>query len=803
MLEIALSRNWSNCALLLIDLSKAIEKRMWPYDHPLEQITTLQRDTIYNLRRWADDAEIADLREMDPKDVGDMVHMNETHGAALRNAALMFPTIGVNYALRPLAHDLLQITVMVEAQFQWNTKLSGSAEPFYVWVQDEEGVHILQWRSILLRQTSTTMDIDFVIPWDGQHSTISIVTASDRWLGSDSQTVISLANLIMPKQFTEATPLLDLPFLPITALDDPALVSAYRPHVPMLNSIQSQAFWSVYHTNNNVLLSAPVACGKSLLGEMAIWHAFRHEANGLALVIMPDVRSAGEAAARIRGIVPKGRKVSVTHMRNADALEKAAEAEGQRIIVATPQALDGIVGPRLYDLGHKLSLIVLEDLHLMDAHYELVIAKLLSISRAARTRIVGLSSTLINPTDLGNWLGVTPDFQFAFSPRDRGAPVVVQLKTFSTAHSATLLKTMVKPTYDIIKQAPGPVVVFTPSRVAARSAAADLVTQSGTEMDLSGFLQAPRADVEPLVARLRDSNLLEPLLHGIGYILPTMAPTDLALVLELFASGIIKALIAPRDACWTLPVRASTVVLMGAQYAKYDRASGDRVIANYARHELIRMQGFAVQSAHPAAQAGRMFVMCQGEQSVGIARVLSDGLPLESKLPAVCHREPGTESTAAALEGMLKPRDPPPPPAPHRPRVPDLRKRDLVDLMGWTLLGRRVRTNPTYYGLIDTLQAEGVSRLADEFYSRKDAQLAEERRLEAKARREKEKAEERERERKAVEEARLNSGALDDSGVAEDGDADMGEGDEDPERGVGAADTFKIEEVDVLDSDSD
>lgn len=726
LLEIALSRNWANCALLLIDLSKAIERRMWPYEHPLQQMT-LQRDTLYNLRRWADDTEISELREMDAKSLGDMVHLNELHGKALLAAANEFPTVSVQYALRPLAHDLLEISVSVEPSFKWSQKVSGTAEPFYVWVQDEEGINILQWRNILLRPSTTAINLDFVIPWTADtHHSLSIVTASDKWLGSDSQAVIDLSNLAMPAPFDDHTPLLDLPFLTLAALDDAELAQAYRP-VSMLNGLQSQVFWSVYHTQHNVLVSAPVSSGKSLLGEMAIWHAFRHNKDALVVVVVPHFRAAGEAAARIRSVTPKSRHIRVTHVRSSEALESSIGAEGGRVVVATPSAFDHIAQERLENLGNQLSLVVFEDLHLLDPVYELNATKLLSVARPSRTRVVGLTCSLSDPTDVASWLGVEPQYRFNFFPRDRGSPVVVHLKTFTTPHSATLLKTMIKPTYDIIKEAPGNTIVFAPSRAACRNIARDLVTQSGTAMDLNGFLNAQRADVEPLVANLSDTALLEPLLHGIGYILPSTRAADLALVLELFASGVVRVLIAPRDACWTLPVRASTVVLMGAQYTQLV-GPDERVTTNYSRHELVKMQSFAVLSAHPAAPGGRMHVLCQAEQQTSIARLLSDGLPLESDLPAVLRREVSSPNTQTAgggtlaeattvMEGMFKHRPAPPPPQPHRPRVPDLRKRDVMDMIGWTLLGRRVRSNPTFYGMMEGQQAEMLSRMVDAWFA--------------------------------------------------------------------------------------
>jgi antiviral helicase SLH1 len=272
LLEIALSRKWANNAILLIDLSKAIERRTWPYEHPLTQITTLQKETLYNLRRWADETEISELREMDVKAVADLIHLNEKHGAAIRDAALAFPTVGFTHSLRPLSHDLLQISILIVPQFTWDARFSGSVEPFYLWVQDEEGINILQWRSVLLRQSTRSVEIDFVVPLaDDSPASFTVVSASDRWLGSDEQRLLPLQELVMPQPPPESTPLLDIPYLQISCLQDPQLEDAYRPFVTTLNGIQLQVFWTAYHTQSNVLLSAPVASGKSVLGEMAIW----------------------------------------------------------------------------------------------------------------------------------------------------------------------------------------------------------------------------------------------------------------------------------------------------------------------------------------------------------------------------------------------------------------------------------------------------------------------------------------------------------------------------------------------------
>ena len=82
LLEIAISRKWANVSAVLMSMSKAIEKRLWPFDHPLKQFQ-LKADTLHMLSRWADEYTVAELAEMSAADGGKLLRLNATHGAAV------------------------------------------------------------------------------------------------------------------------------------------------------------------------------------------------------------------------------------------------------------------------------------------------------------------------------------------------------------------------------------------------------------------------------------------------------------------------------------------------------------------------------------------------------------------------------------------------------------------------------------------------------------------------------------------------------------------------------------------------
>lgn len=274
MLEIALSRKWATVSTVLMSLSKAVEKRMWPFEHPLKQAElSLSREVLYNIERWADELSVADLAAKSPAELGDLIHMNERHGTAVHRAASQFPALDLTYDLRPLGFDLLRIAVHVRRAFDWSGKVHGSLEPWWIWLEDERGVGILQSSSVLLRQTSQRLDLNFVIPIREAKPPVCVRlrAVSDRWLGAEHEVEIPLKALIMPPPSTDHTALLDLPFLPVSALRDATIQRHCSALFRSFNALQTQAFWTLYNSKANALLCAPAACGKSTLAHLAVW----------------------------------------------------------------------------------------------------------------------------------------------------------------------------------------------------------------------------------------------------------------------------------------------------------------------------------------------------------------------------------------------------------------------------------------------------------------------------------------------------------------------------------------------------
>lgn len=341
-----------------------------------------------------------------------------------------------------------------------------------------------------------------------------------------------------------------------------------------------------------------------------------------------------------------------------------------------------------------LRLVVCENLELLDASYELGVTSLLHATQQLPTRYVGLSSSLNDPADLAAWLNVDPMALHSFRPVDRDQSLNVSTHTFTIPQSAALFKAMAKPAHMAIRDAFGePAIVFVPSRGQCRPIALDLITQCALETETArGYLPddiTPEA-LEHYLARLRDRSLLDFVMRGIGFFHEGILRQDRILLLELYTEGIIRVLIVPHDSCWSLPIRAATVVVMGTRYLHVTSGSQERQFRDYSLAELIRMQGRAVR--HNGA--GHFHLFCQAEARDTFLRFLTDGLPLESRL--LEEDELRAWYRNQREQGRIR------------------SKQDGVDALSFTFLSRRLQTNPAFYDASPHgSKSERLSRIVD------------------------------------------------------------------------------------------
>lgn len=362
---LALNRRWGYQCLVLLTLCKSIERRIWPFQHPLHQFDLAK--PVLNQLDSKEHLTIETMKEMESAEIGSLVH-NHSAGRNIARILNHFPTVHVEAEIAPLNRDVLRIKLHVIPDFQWKDQIHGTSESFYIWVENSDTFEIYHHEFFILnrRKLHDEHELNFTIPLsDPLPTQIYVRAVSDRWLGAETVTPVSFQHLIRPDTESVYTDLLNLQPLPISALKNPGLEEIYAQRFQFFNPMQTQIFHTLYHTPANVLLGSPTGSGKTVAAELAMWWAFRERPKSKVVYIAPmkalvreRVRDWEKRLAR-----PLGLKIVELTGDNTPDTRMIKDAD---IIITTPEKWDGISRSwQTRGYVRQVSLVIIDEIHLL------------------------------------------------------------------------------------------------------------------------------------------------------------------------------------------------------------------------------------------------------------------------------------------------------------------------------------------------------------------------------------------------------------------------------------------------------
>ena len=676
---IALNRRWGHQCLVLISLCKSIEKKIWAFQHPLHQFDLPK--PILNQLDSKDAVSIETLRDMEPAEIGSMVH-NHAAGKTISKILDNFPTISVESEIAPLNRDVLRIKLYLTPDFRWNDKYHGTSESYWIWVENSETSEIYHHEYVILnrRKLYDDHELNFTIPLsDPLPTQIYVRAVSDRWLGAETVHAISFQHLIRPDTESVYTDLLNLQPLPITALKNPALEEIYGKRFQYFNPMQTQIFHCLYHTSANVLLGSPTGSGKTIACELAMWWAFREKPGSKVVYIAPmkalvreRVKDWGARLTRQMGL----KLVELT----GDNTPDTRTIRDADIIITTPEKWDGISRSwQTRGYVRQVSLVIIDEIHLLGGDrgpiLEIIVSRMNYIAAQSKNsvRLMGMSTACANAMDLGNWLGVKEGL-FNFRHSVRPVPLEIFIDGFPEVRGfCPLMQSMNRPTFLAIKthSPEKPVIVFVASRRQTRLTAKDLINFCGMEDNPRRFVKMSEEDLQLNLTRVKDDALKEALSFGIGLHHAGLIESDRSLAEELFANNKIQILVATSTLAWGVNLPAHLVVVKGTQFF-------DAKIEGYKDMDLtdvLQMLGRAGRPQFDTSGIARIFT--QDSKKAFYKHFLHTGFPVESSLHNVLDNHLGAEVSAETIAT----------------------KQDALDYLTWTFFFRRLHKNPSYYGL--------------------------------------------------------------------------------------------------------
>lgn len=686
--EYSLRKRFSSTTKALLNICKMIERRLWVANSPLGQIKSCPfeviRKTEASTLPWQDYLELES-----PAQVGQAIR-SEKHGKLVYDLLRRFPKLLLKCSIQPVTASLLRFELEILPDWIWDSNLHGFMEPFIVIVEDTDGEKILFSTTISVRKEAVhdPHTIDFTLQLSSTQQkrlppNFFISVISERWLNSENQLALGMEQLRLPKKFPAPTPMIDMALVSTLELEDNDYQGVFD--FTNFNKFQSQIFHSAYNSNANILVGASKGAGKTVIAELALLNHWRQN-KGRAFYISPYQEKIDRLKehwdARLSNLAG-GKAIAKL---GVDTTLNLRIISQNHLILATPGQMDTVSRRwRQKKNIQNLELLIYDDAHELSggplgAIYEVVISRMnfISTQLEKETRVVTLSSSVANGRDLGEWLGVSKNHIYNFSPQERINPVEIHLSSFNLPPSTTHTRAMIKSAFDFARSNSGSVtVIYLPSRVVCFKMSAKLIEMA--ESSGWNMLNVDQHQVDHESKNLEDPLLREPLRSGIGIIYKGIAADDRKCIEKLHMRKVLSLLLIARDCCFESPITSSAVIL-GTQW--FD--GKEHRFIDYSANEVLEMIG-NVQVSH-GNSGGKVLLLTNSHTKEYYKKFMMEALPLESFMYFHLHDLLATEISTSVIES----------------------KQDCVDWLAYTYFYRRLHANPSFYGVKD-LSSYGIS----------------------------------------------------------------------------------------------
>ena len=131
--EIVLHRGWAQLADKALALCKMIDKRMWQSMSPLRQFKKIPEEVVKKIEKK--NFPFERFYDLNPHEVGELIRIPKT-GKMICKYVHHFPKLDLSVHIQPITRSTLRVELTINPDFQWDEKLHGYSEAFWILVED-------------------------------------------------------------------------------------------------------------------------------------------------------------------------------------------------------------------------------------------------------------------------------------------------------------------------------------------------------------------------------------------------------------------------------------------------------------------------------------------------------------------------------------------------------------------------------------------------------------------------------------------------------------------------------------------
>lgn len=449
------------------------------------------------------------------------------------------------------------------------------------------------------------------------------------------------------------------------------------------NRMQSRAVPLILGSDDNVVVSAPTASGKTVLAEAAMIRELGKPAHGKVIFMAPLRALTNEKESEWKHVLGGiGFKVYVV---TGERELSPFEAKMADVIITTPEKWDSATRKykqERYSFVKDTALIIIDEVHLLDSDsrggaLEAVVSRMKRISSICGKplRIVALSATMPNISDVAKWAGASENNVQIFDKSYRPVDLETNVCGYYPKDNDFLNKYIrLYKSFDLIKDelADGhQALIFVSTRqdtIQAAEKLCEVVRKNNPYV----LIPPEMRRLQETRARVSNQALKSCLSCGIAFHHAGLPSDDKTLVENAFREGIIKILISTSTLAWGVNLPARVVVIRDVEM--YDPIAGAKDVSPI---DLLQMLGRAGRPGYDTM--GKGYVIVPGSRVGEYQRLLKNGKTIESMLKLSLSEHLNAEIAVGMVKNL----------------------QEAVDWLKTTFLYTRAGSDPGSYGIHD------------------------------------------------------------------------------------------------------
>lgn len=479
--------------------------------------------------------------------------------------------------------------------------------------------------------------------------------------------------------------------VPISALPVWAKGAFPSNEMTNFNRIQSEVYPMALGNDENMLICAPTGSGKTNIAMLTVLRVLSHHMNknkgsfdlkSFKIVYIAPLKALVQEQVREfqRRLVSYGIKVGELTGDSSLTRQQIADCT---VLVSTPEKWDIVTRKASgNDYSSLVELLIIDEIHLL--HDErgpvlegIVARSLRNMFSKERLRIVALSATLPNYSDVARFLRVPHCNTFYFDSSFRPCPLAQQFCGITETTGIKKINAMNQACYykllEVVQQG-HQAIVFVHSRKDTVRTATWLKNKLIEEEKIPLFRKSEPGSREILrreAENASDKHLADLLLHGFGIHHAGLTKFDRSLSEDLFADGLLSVLVSTATLAWGVNLPAHAVIIKGTDIYSPEKGTWTRL----SPQDVLQMLGRAGRPRYDTFGEG--IIITQSTSVQYYLAMLNQQLPIESQLISKLADNLNSEIVLGNITS----------------------RKEAVDWLGYTYLYVRMLGSPELYGI--------------------------------------------------------------------------------------------------------